>query len=134
MTKIMEQVTEEYLKEQNACSESYNWLRKQKNRSWKVIANKLYDEEKYDWCLWLLYRQTISAKSIIWFLIVLSYLLSGISFVTNVIYESNTAAAVAAVAVAAAVTAAVAAAVAVATVAVAAAVAAVAAVAAERRM
>src|SRR3990167_4312512 len=96
-----EQITKSYLKEQDACSESYGWLEKQKNKNWRVIAKKLYAEKKYDWCLWLLYRKTLFAKIIIWFLVICSFILSGISFYISLsYYEGNSSiAAVAAVAV-----------------------------------
>src|SRR3990167_9067010 len=80
-------ITKQWLKQEEACKESYLWLEKQKNRNWKHLSQKLYKEQKYDWCFWLLYRKTTSAKIYTWFLMVLSLLLSVISY--KLAYEGN---------------------------------------------
>src|SRR3990167_8372809 len=96
------QITKEYLEKNNACKESYAWLEKQKKRDAITIANKLYKEEKYGWCFWLLYRTTTSAKVYLWGLILLSFLMSGISFYLTLNYKNNVAVVVVAVAAVAA--------------------------------
>src|SRR3990167_3809103 len=88
----MEQITESYLKYKGACVESYDWLKKQKNKEWKAIAKKLYAEEKYDWCLWLLYRKTLFVSVVLWGLVISSFILFWISFSISMTNKSNVAA------------------------------------------
>ena len=104
-------ITEQYLKENNACNESYPYLRKKKllGKDNQVMAKALYNDKRYGWCFWLLYRTTFSAKAYVWGLILFSLLLSGISLNFSLNYEPgiiSAVAAVAAVAVAVAVAAA----------------------------
>ena len=88
----MEQITESYLKDKGACVRSYDWLKKQKNKEWKAIAKKLYAEEKYDWCLWLLYRKTLFVSVVLWGLVISSFILFWISFSISMTNKSNVAA------------------------------------------
>ena len=88
----MEQITESYLKDKGACVRSYDWLKKQKNKEWKAIAKKLYAEEKYDWCLWLLYRKTLFVSVVLWGLVISSFILFWISFSISMTNKSNIAA------------------------------------------
>ena len=100
----MNNITKSWLKKENACIESYSWLDKQKNKNWKTVANKLYKEKRFGWCLWLLYRKTITAKLYIWFFLSLSFALLGLSlYLSSLGLESKSIVAVAAVAAAVAV-------------------------------
>src|SRR3990167_3467305 len=101
----MEQITESYLKYKGACVESYDWLKKQKNKEWKAIAKKLYAEEKYDWCLWLLYRKTLFVSVVLWGLVISSFILFWISFSISMTNKSNIAAVAVIVVIATATTA-----------------------------
>src|SRR3990167_2748684 len=85
-------ITKQYLKEQKACIESYIWLERQKKKDSVSIANQLYKEKKYNWCFWLLYRTTTTARVYLWTLIVLSSALPlGISILISNYqnYQSN---------------------------------------------
>ena len=104
----MEQITESYLKDKGACVRSYDWLKKQKNKEWKAIAKKLYAEEKYDWCLWLLYRKTLFVSVVLWGLVISSFILFWISFSISMSHKSNVAVIAATVAIAAGATVAIA--------------------------
>src|SRR3990167_10611335 len=88
-------ITKEWLQEQNACSGSYKWLSNQKKKDEVNIAHKLYSEQKYDWCLWLLYRKSLIAKGYVWGLLILSYLLSALSFYLSLQGTNNSVAGVA---------------------------------------
>ena len=101
----MEQITESYLKDKGACVRSYDWLKKQKNKEWKAIAKKLYAEEKYDWCLWLLYRKTLFVSVVLWGLVISSFILFWISFSISMTNKSNIAAVAVIVVIATATTA-----------------------------
>lgn len=76
----MNTITECWLKEQNACKESYSWLRKQKNKDWRHIAHKLYSENRLEWCLWLLYRKSYKVKLSTYFYSIISLVFITISF------------------------------------------------------
>jgi hypothetical protein len=82
-------INEKWLDDHKACGESYKWVAEQKNKECNHILNKLYDEEKYNWCLFGLYHTNIKTKILIWGLIISSYLLSGVLIMITANSERN---------------------------------------------
>ena len=74
------EITQQWLKDNDACIEGRKWLSKQKDKSTKSIVNKLYNEKNYNWCLWLLYRVNNKVKITLWFIVLLSYVLLFVEF------------------------------------------------------
>ena len=82
-------ITEKWMKDNEACKESYPWFRKQKNKDWQSLSSQLYKEQHFDWCFWLLYRKTTMAKIYLWSLFTLSLVLSSASFLISIASIKN---------------------------------------------
>src|SRR3989304_1033141 len=54
-----------------------------------ITAKELYNKERYEECLGLLYQKSNKIKSIIWGLILFSYILSAISISITINLDSN---------------------------------------------
>lgn len=97
---MIEEITEEWMKRKGACTESFDWIKTQKDRNVLSVAKKLYSEKKQNWCVWLLYRTTNSTKIaliMLWMLFLVlsvcsflllesgSYIIGGAVFVASVV-------------------------------------------------
>jgi len=77
-------ITETWMRKQDACSSSFPWMKKQKKKDWKSVSRKLVSEKRLEWCFWLLYRKDTVTKFTFWSLVILSYVLSGISLYLSI--------------------------------------------------
>jgi len=50
-------ITKEWLREQGACTEGYNWFIRQRARDEVKVLDHLIKEEKFDWANWLIVRR-----------------------------------------------------------------------------
>jgi len=53
----MKTITKEWLREQGACTEGYDWFIRQRARDEVKVLEHLIKEEKYDWANWLIVRR-----------------------------------------------------------------------------
>ena len=82
-------ITKEWLEEQHACKEGIEWLDKQKNKEIETVKSNLFREKRYNYLFWLLYRKDKLTKSMVWFLIFLSYSLDILSIYFSLNLQSN---------------------------------------------